>query len=383
MALATLNYPVFVPSRSSPISWLPSGYPLWSTTDNFRLDATRTKIAAIVQVPVSGNITGIVFNLQAVTSDQQVRASIQTLSTAAEPSGTYYKSSNYGDDAISLAANTVQAITLGTQATAAVAGDTVAIVLEWAGTQGDIRLAGTYGPFDHRGSIVRYASSAWAAVTGISPAVGFVYGSTVYPAIGGTIQASSATYAYHNNTSGADEYGNKITVPFKCGVTGLWSDYALSTLGTDSLIVAALQNSSRTTLATSVCKYYELSNRTYPGSQRHMFTSPVTLSAGDTVYATFGSQSTSVTHTRYAATFDSSAYRQACCQGANALMVKRLDAISWSGGTPTVGNGTFTEVDTEVLPCGLIIDQLDDGASAGGGGAILLGSSGRFGVQES
>lgn len=367
MALATLNYPVFVPSRSSPITWLPSGYPVWTSSDNYRLDATRTKIAAIVQVPVSGNITGIAFNLQAVTSDQTVRGSIQTLSTAAEPSGTYYKSSNYGDDAISLAANTVQTITLGTQASSAVAGDVVAVVLEWAGTQGDIRLASAPGNIDHKGSVLRYASSAWSAATSSFPAVGFVYGATVYPAIGGTLQKSSSAYGYHNNTSGADEYGNKITVPFKCRVIGLWSDYAVTTLGTDSLIVAALQDSSRTTLATSVSKYYELANRAYFGLQRHMFASQVTLSAGDTVYATFGSQSTSVTHTRYSATFDSSAYRQSCCQGADALMVKRLDAISWSGDTPTVSSGAFTEVDTEVLPCGLIIDQLDDGASAGGG----------------
>jgi hypothetical protein len=327
----------------------------------YALNATNTKQAYFVQVPKSGNITGIAFALVAMTTDQQVRVGVYNLDASGNPDGaSLYKGSAVGDDAIALATGAVEEIALGTQCTSAVAGDWVAVVFEWVGTQGDIRLAvyTALRAFPLGGFEGRYAGS-WARSPGVVPTMAFKYDDNSYasPSI---LQSTVASRAYHANTAGADEYGLKIVLPFKARCVGVAACHIAATAA--SLISGNLY-SGTTLLASGTCDHDAIggASTTY-GPNAYLFATPQTLAAG-TYYASLTTDSTSVNITMQCPTVGANAHFGAWPGGAGCYQVKRLDGGSWS------------EVNTEYTPISLILDQLDDGAGGGGGRPELRGAN--------
>jgi hypothetical protein len=340
---------LFWPNDSPANRWVngPSG------AATYLFDSTNTKVASLFTLPKSGTITTVVFDLQAMTTDQQVRASVQTVDGAANPSsptGSYYGSSNYGDDAITLSANAPLEIALGTSATATV-GETVAVVLEWVSTAGNTRIAvanaGTYGGV---GYYRRWSGASWTA-SNVQASMCVKYNDGSYA--GPSFCTNATTLTYHANTAGADEYGNLLTVPFKCRVVGLW--WISPSSGTTSNDMKVVLYTGTTELASSSADP-QVSYRGASMVQTAYFSTAQTLSPG-TYYATVQPQSTANNYTFNEIDVGSNALLGTWPGGTGCYQCKRVDAGSWS----TVTN--------KIMPIGLIIDQLDD--AAGGAGGLL------------
>jgi len=123
--------------RTIPELWIPD--PARTTVGSFTFSLTSGKRQAYVfQVPKTGNISAVLLGLGSVTSAQTVRVTIQTIDgTTGNPSGIDYGGSVKGTYTPS--ANTTFEVTLGTPA-AAVAGDVVAVVVEYDGVAGTLNM---------------------------------------------------------------------------------------------------------------------------------------------------------------------------------------------------------------------------------------------------
>jgi len=264
----------------------------------------------------------------------------------------------------SLSANTVLDLTLGTQATSVVAGDLVAIVFGWSSTQGSILFGSSYSsPFSTTYE-TRYTSS-WSSRVAARMAVGFKYDDGSYASQSQLI-STTVTYAYNNGTGTANEYGNLFLPLFKCQVIGCW--YAGVFASSTSHVVASLYNgTTNMTYGLQVANQAQSSNL-YAVNTLY-FPTPQTLTPGSSYYLAFTSESTNNV------TFQSpqvaiSGQLATWPGGLNVYLAKRLGGVIWSGGAPTYGGAAWTTVNTQIMPMGLILNQLDDGA--GGTGLVNL-----------
>lgn len=310
--------------------------------------------AWIFQVPKTGNIAKLGIGVGAVNTAAALKLSLYTVDSAGKPTTTLYGGSASGTTP-SVTANTFFEVSLGTPA-AAVAGDFVALAVEWDSTVGDIVLfmAGigmrrTIGlPY-----LVRNNGSNWYWSSNV-PACSVAYDDGSYANVDSAASVSSTNLFV---SSSGNEEGTSLAVPFRCRCAGIWAMSA----NVSSSSQLALYNGT-TAMATGA----------WPGTnpvtgftlQRFLFSSPVTLAAGTTY--TIG-------------------YRGV----GNLLEIPMLSAAAAVGsGMPAgfgavnrvAGSGSaWSAVDPMTIPLlGLVIDQIDDGAG-GSSGVQRVGFSGGFG----
>ena len=110
---------------------------------SYQLGSTTTIVAACFAAPLTGSIDTIGFRVHSITTPQTIRASLQACGTSdGNPTGTILGATNNGFGAVaSPTATTWYNVTLG-ESVAVTAGDPLAMVFDWPGTQGLLFLTG-------------------------------------------------------------------------------------------------------------------------------------------------------------------------------------------------------------------------------------------------
>lgn len=328
------------------------------TSSSLDFNSTYTRIAAICAVPKSGDITGVCFALQGVTTAQDIRAAIQTLSSGL-PSGSNYKGSASGTIAsASLAANQVLDVTLGTQATAAVVGDSVAIVLDWPGTAGNVKAlmpASGSTPTVNYSVFARYTASAWSKTFSTAMVAGFKYSDGSYAACAPLFSALAAL-SYNGDAAGADEYGIVLPIAAKCRAIGATAYFQTGTPPANLLMTLY----SGTTPVASCKLDGSWLYTSVAGFRQFLFSTPVELAPG-TYRLALTCEGSAASIPLSISTVTSNAQLATWPGGAGSYLTKRVDGVTWSSGTPSYGAAAWTDVDTQHVPLALIVDQLDDG----------------------
>jgi hypothetical protein len=189
------------------------------------IDAAGERVAFRMIIGRSGTITKIGFRTGAVTTAQTLKVELQTISlTTGEPTGTLYGGSAKGTQAAP-AANTYYEVTLGTSATA-VAGDYVAIVIEFDSTVGNleidvVRTGSVVDNVGHPNTMIRVGGS-WSIATEDWPICHFVYSGT--PDIYDSNMCFPIKDCFEHSGGGAigAQMGLKFTMPFAARLSGAY-----------------------------------------------------------------------------------------------------------------------------------------------------------------
>ncbi len=333
------------------------------------MDATGERYAYIQQIRVAGNIAKIHAYAAAVSAADDVKVSLQTVDMATGlPSGTVWatKTGNKAYGVTTVSAAGWQTFTF-TEAAAVVAGDYVAIVIEWNSyVSGNMRfylnkdvLFGVwYMPYtlsDNTASPGTWAKSSVydTLAVNIEYDDGKAYNNGVQlamSAISGTSISSSTT---------PDEVGNYFQVPIKMRAYGFWfyGDF-------DNAVTFSLLNASGTTLANAVYDPDVRGAASYAMHNLYFDSDPAstyTLETGTWYRIIMTPGASAVAY--YEIKVQSNAMMGGLDGGINFYKTSRVDGGAWS------------ETTTSRILLGLLVDQFDIGGSGGGGGLPIIGGS--------
>lgn len=315
------------------------------------IDASGERVAAIVQIPKTGNISHIRFRLATVTTGQTLRVGMYTVDGSGNATTTAYGGMASGTVAVANADdNVTKLVTLSTPA-AAVAGDVVAVVIEFDGTVGNLNL----GALSLAGKDFPYGAhftSSWANTTNI-PAITLRYDDGTHPVITGVLPAAEtvATVSINLNSATQDEIGNVFTAPAAVRVCGVALPFS-NAAGGDFEATAY----DGTTRLTGVLKSWDGDHaHSVAGSALYLvlFATPFVMAAGEVRRITIRPTTTAamaVGHFGYGSASERAAYTP------DLYRTRRLDEGAW------------TDDDTSATALWPIVDQIDDGASGGRGG---------------
>lgn len=318
------------------------------------LDATAEKAAVIFQVPVTGSIEKVGFQLGTVTEEDTLKVGLYTVDASGDPTTTAYGSMVAGtvtfadgDD------NTWQNVTLGTPATAT-KGDMVAAVIEFnSWTDGNLNIAylsesfaGTSGPnFPY----IDHFTAAWAKNNRV-PILGVEYASAAYHVIDGVWPVTLVTNTAFNSSSAADEIALRFQLPFPARLSGF--AFGLTPAAGANFDVVLY---SGTTALDTFSFDGDHRGAALPYVYFGKFTNPQELAA-NTVYrlALKPTTTTSITISRF--TVPSAAAMGQLSGGVQFYESTRVDAGAW------------TDTTTRRPYFFLQFDQFDDGTGGGSGG---------------
>ncbi len=314
------------------------------------IDASGEKAAFVFAVPKTGTIDRVGFTTRAVTTAQTLRAGLETTDTTNYlPTGTQYGGSAVGTQA-SPVADTFYEVTLGTGASAT-KGDIIALVVQFDATVGNLVI----GYIDNEGGgaftafpyVAAYTTS-WAKNNGVIGMHSVRYSDGTYEHIGQCVPTSPRDDTFFNTGSAADEIGNRFTVPSTCRVAGLFSGVNHTGAAIDYVLYEGSTALRTVSLAAGL-------SASGTGYETHLFSTPVTLTAG-TVYRLVAKPTTTTNVNVREAIMLNAAMLDMLPGGSDWYKTSRADAGSW------------TDTNTRrIWALGLLIDQIDDGASAGGG----------------
>lgn len=213
--------------------------PVPRSSTAFTLDASGEKVAFVFIVPKSGTISKITFCTGTVTDAQTLRVGLETLDASGDPSGSQYGGSAVGTQT-SPATNSRHEVTLATPATA-VAGDHIAVVIQFDSAVGNLNIFGTIkGLGSATGNSFPYIdhfTTAWAKSNVSVPRVSLYYSSDdSYPFTGcmpAIIYPTPNTY--NVDSVSFDELGNLVELPFGHQVWG--ASFILDLDGAASLVL--------------------------------------------------------------------------------------------------------------------------------------------------
>jgi len=331
-----------------------------SASGTMVIDAAGELAAGVFQIPQAGDVTGVFLRTGPVTTSTPLSVGLQTVSAVTgDPDGGAYKGSAVGTIAAP-ASNTNYEVTLGTQATAAVQGDVVALVVGFTAAVGNLAIFRQANVFFVNGFDFPYTDGyvgvgpAWSQ-SGRVPSFALKYSDGSYVPIPGLFpQPSTSSMAFASGST-PDERGNKFQLPFGCRVVGYWVNLGAAIPAT-GLSVVLYDSDGSTPLFTSTPDPEQ--ERGGAGLFTLMLASPVTLLASTWYRLTVLPGASNVTI--YDWTWPSAAMLGALPLGANCQQCQRTNAGAW----------TDTNTASRVL-MGLLIDQID--VSAGGGGGVMLG----------
>lgn len=336
-----------------------------TTATTYTLDASGEYVAWIIQAPKTGTIDRIHFYAGTVTADGDgLRCRIETLSpTANTPSGTLVG----GSSEVTHTTTTANSWNRGTAGLGAAVtrGDSIAVkLLSPAGTtfNGVIRAKfdQNKGPgLDPANFLVPYIINAIPTAAAVSPgamAFALEYNDGSIPYVEAAIPASAVTSTSFNSTSTPDERGNLFQTPVPMRVIGVYHQIVPG--GANQTCDIVLYDNGGSALGTIALDldHYRLASAS---SSIHYFSSAISLAANTNYRLVIKPTVTSsMSATQYA--LDTSA-------GTTALREAGVSGTTWQLTTRTDA-GAWTDTPDTIACIGLIVDQFDDGASAGGSG---------------
>lgn len=353
----------------SPISWpgmtIAAAIPAlgtWAT-----LDAAGEYIAFLACASEDMVVSHVAFRTGVVANSPTAVVSIQTVSATGVPSGTAYNGDTAKVTTGTLTSNTTTLVTL--DATATIAKGTiyaVVITIVWTAAESIIvqrlQSSGNFVLSSLPYQVTNVTGSAVQAAFSGPPILALGSSSTAfYPLFScapGFVSVSSSGYS---NTDNA-ERGMRFQVPFKCRCAGL--TFTPNTSKGD--FNAILRSDAGAELGSSSTAFDGDSQMGGTQAVRVFFDSPVILEPATWYRATVQPSSATAT-AMTSAVLDSADYRSGWASGVNCHYTTFTTAGSWVDSA----TGTLAWMD-------ILIDQLDDGASAGGGMLVNPGMNGRL-----
>lgn len=315
------------------------------------MDAAGEHYSWVGPAPQDMTISHVGFNPGTATGSPTVDLRIETVSlSTGQPSGTLW-AANTNKVSGTITTNTWQLEAL-TASASITKGQFFAVKMIYnSGTSVILRRSGT-----RAGMAVPYKVinvSAGDVTSGISEYIGLVVGSssTSFYNLSAMMPFTAIANNAFNNTNSAKR-GLRFQVPFKCRCVGLWCYLN----GVDADMNVGLADDAGSELSSSSTAIDDLATSSANAQiSSFFFDNAVTLSAA-TWYRAF-QEPTSATNTNISTwTLPSSNYRSGTAWGSNAHYT-------------TFATASWDDTATDTIPwMGIIIDQLDDGASAGGGG---------------
>jgi len=336
-------------------------------------DSVTDRIAWVGNFPITDTITTVSFRTGTVTVGSTIEIRIETV-TNGRPSGTLWAANTNGTVVVANGDDSVWKTVTLTSAANITAGDEIAIVVVNSSGTPNMQFSvcsdvlGKESRNAHYPLLLLDAGAGTWAGTGISSSTGqlewivttgtagVIYLPNLSPLDG------AGTVTTFNSGASPDERALRFQVPFKCRVIGLHVGMANNAAGSD--FTFSLWNTSGTTdaaaLAQATCDGDFALSTTQDGYVDLFFATPVTLDINTTYYA--GLRADTANNIALYEFITATVTNAIKAFGVNAETY--LATRAWAAGTA----GAWTTT-TTTLPCiSLIIDQLDDGVSAGGGG---------------
>lgn len=210
---------------------------------SLQINASGEKVGFVFTVPKSGTIDTLSFHVAAAASSQTLKVGLYTVDASGDPTATAYGGMVAGTQA-SPAANTWYDVNLSTSATAT-KGDTVAMVIEFDSTAGDVIIMGIQATVMRLPYSKLYTTS-WATSSAV-PNFGLIYSDTTRPLIAGVLPCSNIVQQFYNSGSSPYKTGLKFRLPFACTVSGVWM-YQRS--GTETFSIKLIDSDGSTVLTT-------------------------------------------------------------------------------------------------------------------------------------
>lgn len=321
----------------------------------FQINTAGYKIAFVSKLWQSGTVTKLGLRIGTLTTAQTCRLSLQTVDASGMPTGTGYGGSST-TDTFTPAANTFGEVTLTTPA-AATLGDTVAIVLEFDSTAGDLFATAWTGGTSLGWNFPYMAkySGSWSKPNFACMYAAYIgYGDGTYPAIDMVPSNGFASNVSFNSGSSPNEYGIQFTATVPMRVAGIWHAFAINA-GADYEL--RLYEATSTTPLGSIACDGDQTRNTQGNIIAMPLSSPVTLSAGTSYIA-------SVLATASGANLSSRAWTVADAAHLQSLGFDPGQAV---GLVTRSGSAWSAKTATTVPSIGLIIDQASDGAGGATG----------------
>lgn len=340
-------------------------------------DSTTDRLAYVTQAYQADSISKVLFRTGTVTTGCTVQIRIESVSNG-RPSGTIIAAGASGTVTVADSDDNVwKTVTIGTPYTFSV-GEEYAIVMTYSsGTTPNMGLANTspdYGGWfatQYPQRLQDTGAGSWAVPAQNRPwewVVEFTNAGGAVTLPGLSPLNGDGTITAFNSGSAANERALKFVPPFKCRVVGL--SLALFNMAAGADFTAAIWDATDnpgagpTPLAqTNTIDGDTFVSTTADGIGHVFFTAPVTLTAGTTYYAGLKPSTANnigLLELSAAGTGASSTGIRAFGIGANTA---HLATRAWVSTDP----GAWTNTTTTLPGITLLIDQLDDGASAGGG----------------
>ena len=319
---------------------------IWAATDFYSsttLNDADDKTGFLISIPRSGTLNKIWFRTATVTTGDTIRVSFQDLAATGYPDGTadQYRLVTIAsvDDStwFTTGSITSDGSDSGTKRTVT-AGQTLGIVFDYATyTAGNMTIAlgrnhtNSYSFIGTNGAI-NYETS-WAASTISSMCIALEYTDGVFytpgcmPAVGTSFGVSSST--------SPDEYANIFSLPYPTTIWGL--GITCNVLSLRPFDVVLYSSDGSTVLATG--SFGSMANNAGPVVAPIPFTTPYTLSAGTSYYASFRPSGTT-SNNIYKNTFPSTVVMGATPFGSSCYGASRTDAGAWTT-TPLVQYSIF------------------------------------------
>lgn len=188
---------------------------------NLRMDASGEKVVLVFQIPRTGTLDRLSFRCSFVIAED-LRIGLETLDASGDPTGTQYGGSAPGVLVDPVTNNTFE-VTLATPA-AAVAGNWVAVVIQFDSTIGDVSVgvAATMSATAAGSPYVIHYSPAGAHKADALPLLSVRYSDGVYEPTG-CLPAGSIAAQNVSTATVPDELGNIYQLPVPLGVRGVWA----------------------------------------------------------------------------------------------------------------------------------------------------------------
>lgn len=232
---------------------------------NLVIDATGEKVAYVVKAPATGDLSKVRFRIGGVTGAEDLRVSFQDLDASGDPDGTADQFRVV--PAASVATGFVQTGIVSSDGTdggtkrSVVRGDRLAVVIEFAGTAGNILITThTTTALDLQADAYPdHFTSSWTKQQTAAAMMSLEYADgSVYPIIG--VLPGIFGNETFNSSDTPDERGNNFTLPFAARIVGIWSwldyDNAVDLVlysGTDVLATKAAPAAAIRSVATAGC----------------------------------------------------------------------------------------------------------------------------------
>ena len=340
---------------------VPGNIEFYGASSYVTLDAQNEAYAAIFQIPKTGTLTDVAFALGTVTTGSDYTLRIETVDTTTGfPTGSLYDASGTGSGTIADGDdNTIESCQInGGTGITVTKGNVVAVVIAMTSASPNLRI--NYQPsgiaYGFPYSCNYIGAPAWADAAG-RPNVALNIGGWC------SCGASPFCQVFTNEAIALGyERGILMNFPFKCRITG--ASVYVSTYGVDIKLVIYSDPTGATPVAelTSDTFYGERAGGNVARINHYLFNSTFTPTI-NTNYV-LALQAVQANPYLYYWSYPNNTYAAAYPMGS---------AMTWYGRNGT--SGAFSETNTRV-PCLFpLVDQLDDGASTGGGGLPILGGS--------